>query len=131
MADIETELSSPEDRRCVALIQGDVASLAELLSDDLLWTHSSARQDTKSSFLAALGEGAARYLEMDRSEEKGRVRGVVAVVTGAADMRAVVNGDKKVLRDRYLKVWTRETGRWRMFACSPGGRRPRRVLDPH
>jgi ketosteroid isomerase-like protein len=131
MADIETELSSLGDRLCAALIQGDVASFAELLSDDLLWTHSSAYRDARSSFLAALGEGAARYLEIDRSEEKIRVRGDVAVVTGAADMRAVGNGEKKVLRDRYLKVWTREAGRWRMFACSPGGRRPRRVLDPH
>jgi uncharacterized protein (TIGR02246 family) len=116
MANIETELSSLEDRRCAALIQGDVASLAELLSEDLLWTHSSAHQDTKSSFLAALGEGAARYLKIDRSEEKIRVRDDVAVITGVADMRAVVKGEEMVLRNRYLNVWTREAGRWRMSA---------------
>jgi uncharacterized protein (TIGR02246 family) len=114
--DIETEWSSLEDRRCAALIQGDVARLAELLSDDLLWTHSSARQDTKSSFLAALGEGSTRYLEIERSEEKIRVRGDVAVVTGVADMRAIVKDEEKVLRNRYLNVWTREDGRWRMLA---------------
>ena len=114
--DIETELSSLEDRRCAALIQGDVARLAELLSDDLLWTHSSARQDTKSSFLAALGEGSTRYLEIQRSEEKIRVRGDLAVFTGVADMRAIVNAEEKVLRNRYLNVWTREDGRWRMLA---------------
>ena len=114
--DIETELSSLEDRRCAALIQGDVARLADLLSDDLLWTHSSARQDTKSSFLAALGEGSTRYLEIQRSEEKIRVRGDVAVFTGVADMRAIVKAEEKVLRNRYLNVWTREDGRWRMLA---------------
>jgi ketosteroid isomerase-like protein len=112
----ETELSSLEDRRCAALIQGDIAGIAELLSDDLLWTHSSSRQDTKASFLVALTEGATRYLEIARSDENIRVRGDVAVITGVADMRAVVNGEEKVLRNRYLNVWTREGGRWRMSA---------------
>jgi uncharacterized protein (TIGR02246 family) len=113
---IEAELSSLEDRRCAAMVRADIASLEELFADDLIWVHSSAHKDTKASYLAALSQGATRYLEIDRSEEVIRVRGDVAVINGVADMRAIVRGEEMVLRNRYLNVWTREDGRWRMSA---------------
>lgn len=113
---IGNQLSSLEDRRCAAMVQADLDTLGELFSDDLLWTHSSAHQDTKSSFLAGLGTGKTRYLEIRRSEEKILIRGDAAVISGIADMRAVVRGEEKALRNRYTNVWLCETGRWRMIA---------------
>lgn len=112
----KSELLSLEDRRCAAMIQADLDALGVLLSDDLLWTHSSAHQDTKSSFLDGLRSGATRYLDIRRSEEKILIRGDIAVTSGVADMRAVVKGEEKVLRNRYTNVWAFEGGQWRMLA---------------
>jgi uncharacterized protein (TIGR02246 family) len=110
------ELSRLEDRRCQAMIAADVATLADLFSDELTWTHSSARQDTKKSFLEALQAGGTRYLEIKRSEERILLHGDVAVITGVVDMRAVVKGDEKTLRNRYTNVWVSKDGGWRMVA---------------
>ena len=114
--DIKAELSSLEESRCAAMIAGDITSLDELFSDDLVWTHASAHQDSKPSFLARLSDGGVRYLSIQCSEETIRVRGETAVITGVADMRAIVRGEEMTLRNRYLDVWTREDGRWRMLA---------------
>ena len=82
-------------------------ALDRLLSDDLSWTHSSARQDTKASFLVGLQALGTRYLEIRRSDEQVRLHGEVAVVTGIAHMRVSINGEERQLRNRYTNVWTK------------------------
>jgi len=112
--DESTELLRLEKLRCDAMIAADVDALGALFSDRLTWTHSSARQDTKASFLAGLRAGGTRYLAMKRSDEQ--VRGDIAVVTGLVEMRASIKGEEKELRNRYTNVWARVDGRWRMTA---------------
>jgi ketosteroid isomerase-like protein len=82
---------------------------------NLIWTHSSARVDTKANFLKALAAGSTRYLEIKRSDEKFRVHGNFAVITGLAEMHAVVNGSEKQLRNRYTSIWCRRNGAWKMI----------------
>ena len=110
------ELLGLEARRCDGMVAADVGALDQLLSDDLSWTHSSARQDTKASFLAGLQAGGTRYLEIRRSDEQVRLHGEVAVVTGIAHMRAIINGEERQLRNRYTNVWTKSEKGWRMIA---------------
>ena len=114
--DQSTELLRLEARRCDAMIAADVDALDTLLSDRLTWTHASARQDTKASFLAGLRAGGTRYLEMKRSDEQVRVHGEVAVVTGLVEMRASIKGEERELRNRYTNVWVKVDSSWRMVA---------------
>ncbi len=114
--DEASELLGLEARRCDAMVAADVGALDQLLSNDLTWTHSSARQDTKASFLAGLQAGGTRYLEIKRSDEQVRLHGDAAVVTGIAHMRASINGEERQLRNRYTNVWTRSDEGWRMVA---------------
>ena len=86
------------------------------MDDDLVWTHSSARTDTKASFLDALRTGGARYLEIKRSDEIIRVHGNLAVITAIADMQVVLQGEKRQLRNRYTNVWVKRDGSWKMLA---------------
>ena len=111
----ETELIRLEDRRYEAMLARDVAALRDIFADDLVWTHSSARVDTKANFLKALAAGTTRYLEIKRSDEKFRVHGNFAVITGLAEMHAVVNGSEKQLRNRYTSIWCRRNGAWKMI----------------
>ena len=114
--DETSELLDFEARRCDAMVAADIGALDQLLSDDLTWTHSSARQDTKTSFLAALQAGGTRDLQIRRSDEQVRLHGDVAVVTGVAHMRANINGEERQLRNRYTNVWAKTDEGWRMIA---------------
>ncbi len=114
--DQSTELLQLETRRCDAMMAADFDELDKLLSDQLTWTHASARQETKASFLAMLRAGSTRYLEIRRSEERVRSYGDVAVLTGVADMRASINGEDRRLCNRYTNVWAKTGASWQMVA---------------
>jgi ketosteroid isomerase-like protein len=114
--DETSELLRLEARRCDAMVAANVDELDILLADQLIWTHSSARQDTKTSLLEALRAGGTRYLHMKRTEERVRVHGDIAVVTGLVAMRASIKGEEKDLLNRYTDVWSKFDGVWRMIA---------------
>ena len=114
--DQSTELLELEDRRWQALREADFNMLDKLLSDQLTWTHASARHDSKSSFMAMLRTGATRYLDISRSEECVRMHGDVAVLTGVAEMRASINGEERQLCNRYTNVWVKTGQSWQMLA---------------
>ncbi len=105
-----------EARRCEAMVAADFGALDRLLSDALTWTHASARQDDKASFLAGLRGGHTRYLEIRRSEERVHLHEKVAVVTGIADMRASIDGTERQLRNRYTNMWAKSDEGWQMIA---------------
>ena len=45
------EILALENRRIEAMLKGDVQALEEILADDLVYTHTTARLDTKTSFI--------------------------------------------------------------------------------
>ncbi|MGA8049572.1 MAG: nuclear transport factor 2 family protein [Burkholderiales bacterium] len=112
----EQEILALEDVRFKAMVSGDVALLDGLLHQDLIYTHSSAVVDTKASYLDAIRSGKTRYLSQKRFEERVRLCGDCALVTGRAEMEAEVNGVKKMLRLRYLDVWSRTPQGWKFIA---------------
>ena len=114
--DPKKQLSALEDLRCSAMIAADSEALSRLFDDELVWTHSSARTDTKASFLEALKAGGTRYLEIKRTDEVIRVHGKLAVITGTAEMQAVLKGEQKQLRNRYTNVWVNRGDSWKMTA---------------
>ena len=114
--DEKNEVLDLEVRRCEALINADFSELDRLLSHQLTWTHASAHQDDKASFLATLQAGRIRYLQIRRSEEQVRLHGEVAVVTGVADMRASIHGEERQLCNRYIAVWAKFETDWQMIA---------------
>lgn len=109
----EKDILALEDKRYAAMIAKNEAALADLFADDLIYVHSSGGVDTKASYIAAIKSGKFDYRKCDRFEEKVRVYGDTALVTGRAVFEAVVEGTPKTLRLRYLNVWTKTAGGWK------------------
>jgi len=57
MAGNEQKVIDLDRQRMTAMAQKDIAKLNELIADDLVYTHSSARLDTKQSLIGALEGG--------------------------------------------------------------------------
>jgi len=112
----EKEILALEDVRFKAMVAADVKLLDGLLHDALIYTHSSAVVDSKASYLEALGSGKTRYKSQKRFEERVRIYGDCALVTGRAEMEAEVNGVQKTLRLRYLDAWTKTPQGWKFVA---------------
>lgn len=106
------EIIALEDRRVEAMIKGDVQALEEILADDLIYTHTTARIDTKASFIDAISSGRSNYRSVERKDVKVRQFGDSAVVTGHAKVHV---GDNK-FEIRYIDVYAKRDGVWQMVA---------------
>lgn len=78
------EIAQLERRRFDAQIARDTTALADILADDLLYTHSNGHQDGKASYLASVASGQSRYDHVDIE--------ALTVRPYADDRAAVVNG---------------------------------------
>jgi len=106
------EIIALEDRRIEAMVKGDVKALEEILADDLVYTHTTARLDTKASFIDAVKTGRSNYKSVEREDVKVRQFGDTAVVTGHAKFHV---GDNK-FEARYTDVYVKRNGAWQMVA---------------
>jgi uncharacterized protein (TIGR02246 family) len=95
-----------------AVIKADVATLDKLYTDDLTYTHSSGRVDTKASYIDSLKTGAAKYASIEREEVKVRFYGNAAIVT----CRSVIKVNNNTIPSRYIHVYVKQKGAWRMAA---------------
>ena len=77
---------------CTPWPKKDIATLNALLSDDLVYTHSSARLDTKQSLIGAMESGTTVYTAVEPSDVKAQDLGDAVVLTGAARIRVTSNG---------------------------------------
>ena len=112
----EKEVLALEERRVQAMIKQDFAALEALLHDQLVYTHSSASVDTKASWLDAMKSGRTKYKSANISEQKVRIYGETALVTGRGEMQVEVGGQAKTLRLRFLNAWTKTPQGWKFVA---------------
>ena len=114
------QISALEARRYQALTDGDLGTLDELFSADLVYTHSDATADTKQSYLDRLANGFFRYGPLEHPEHGIVVRGDCALVFHDMRGEVLIDGQtKRVLNSRSLAVWVRENGNWRLLAFHP------------
>jgi hypothetical protein len=106
------EILALEDRRIEAMVAGDVQALEEILADDLIYTHTTARLDTKASFIDAVKTGKSNYKSVDRKDVEVRDLRDTAVVTCHAKFHV---GDNK-FEARFIDVYARRNGAWQMVA---------------
>src|SRR5262249_34081031 len=81
-----------DKKRMHAMAQKDVATLNDVLADDLVYTHSSARLDTKQSLIGNMQSGATVYTSVEPSDVKAQDLGDVVVLTGVCQIKVVSNG---------------------------------------
>ena len=105
-----------DKKRMDAMAQKDIATLTALLSDDLVYTHSSARLDSKKSLLGAMESGATVYSAVEPSEVKAQDLGDAVVLTGVARISVASGGKPMRFGVRFTDVYVNKGGEWRMVA---------------
>ena len=103
-----------EKRRIQYLTGGDLTQLERILSDDLIYTHSSGRVESKAQFLAALRSGEMKYEAMDHEDVQVRVYGDTAVLTGRSRVKLKSKGEDRSFPLRFTLVYAKQERQWRM-----------------
>ena len=101
-------------KRMQAMVAKDVATLGSLIADDLIYTHSSARLDTKKSLIDGMVKGTTVYTGCEPSDVKAQDLGDTVVLTGIAQIKVVANGTPNAFGVRFTDVYAKRGGSWQM-----------------
>ena len=101
-------------KRMEAMAQGDTTKLRGMLCDSLVYTHATARVETKSSLINDIESGAMVCHSVVPSEVKAQDLGDSVVLTGMVHMNAVRNGSLHEFTARFTDVYQNQDGTWRM-----------------
>jgi ketosteroid isomerase-like protein len=116
MADNRQMIIDLDKKRMTAMAQKDVAALNTLLADDLVYTHSSARLDTKQSLIGAMESGSTVYTSVEPSDVKAQDLGDTVVLTGSCRISVTSGGRPNSFGVRFTDVYAKKGGRWQMVA---------------
>ena len=116
MADNGQTIIALDKKRMDAMCQQDVPTLHVLLADDLVYTHSSARLDTKQSLIGTMASGTTVYTAIEPSDVKAQDLGDTVVLTGSARIRVTSNGNPISFGVRFTDVYVNNGGQWQMVA---------------
>lgn len=108
---VKEEVLKAENAWKAAVLKADRPALEKLLTNDLSYTHSSAKTQTKEEFIQDATGGSTVYQSIEFEGTKLRQYGQVVVVTHAATIKSVQTGTSHL----YLtEVWAQEGGHWQM-----------------
>ena len=113
-ADEKQAVLDAQDRRWKATVDADVDTLDRMTTDDMTYTHSSARVDTKATFLDSLRSGRVDYQSIVPEERSVRLYGDAAVVAGIAHVLVRAEGKDIDVRLRFTELYVKQGGQWRM-----------------
>ena len=115
---LREEILDLERRRVAAMVTKDLDALAAILGDDLTYTHSGGRTDTKESLLKLIGNPEQGYDGVDYRDEEVIPLGADGVlVRGIAQIRLWRPGGEKISYPvLFVNVFARRDGRWQNVA---------------
>jgi ketosteroid isomerase-like protein len=103
-----------DKKRMTAMAEKDIATLNELISDDLIYTHSSARLDTKKSLIGNMESGSTVYTSVVPSDVKAQDLGDTVVLTGSCRISVNAGGRPNSFGVRFTDVYAKKGARWQM-----------------
>ena len=114
--DIIRAIEAIDARRCQATIAKDRAVMDEILADDMVYVHSSAVAESKAQYIERATTGWYDYTGLTDRGRTFRVYGDTVLVNGDVRIQVTVKGTPKDFVSRYLQVWAKQGGRWRMVS---------------
>ena len=105
-----------DKKRMTAMAQKDITTLNRVLSDDLIYTHSSARLDTKHSLIGNMETGSTVYTAVEPSDVKAQDLGDTVVLTGSCRISVMSQGRPNSFSVRFTDVYANKGGQWQMVA---------------
>ena len=101
-------------KRMTAMAQKDIATLNDIIAEDLVYTHSSARLDTKKSLIGNMESGSTVYTSVVPSDVKAQDLGDTVVLTGNCRISVNSGGNAMNFGVRFTDVYANRGGKWQM-----------------
>jgi Domain of unknown function (DUF4440) len=111
------ELLRVERRYDAALLSADIAALEGILGERFFLNDFMGGVVVRSELLKYLGEGKLKFHGIEPHELSAQHDGNTGLVTGWTEMKAELEGARSEVKSRFLHVYVKEAGVWRMIAA--------------
>jgi ketosteroid isomerase-like protein len=105
-----------EEKWTAAYKQRQINILSSLLAEDFLITVEDGNTYSKAGYITHSADPTVRVEVAELSDLRVRVRGNLAVVTGAYHERGTSNGKPYEYHDRLTDVWVKVGNAWQVIA---------------
>lgn len=100
-----------------ALKKKDTAALDKIWAEDYSFINPRGELVTKAQRLENVKSGATAFEDIEMQQEKVHVKGNTAVDIGRVNLKGTkYSGQESSGEYRYMNVWTKEQGQWRLLA---------------
>ena len=105
-----------EEKWTAAYKQREIGILSTLLAEDFLITVEDGNTYSKQGYITHTADSSVKVEVAELSDLKVRVRGNLAVVTGAYHERGTSNRKPYEYHDRLTDVWVKSGNTWEVIA---------------
>ena len=114
--DNATKITALESKWAEAYKQRDVATMSSLLAEDFIITVEDGSTYGKTGYIAHSADANTQVEVAEMIELKVRLRGNVAIVTGAYHEKGKTKGKPYEYNDRLTDTWINSDGKWVVLA---------------
>ena len=108
------EVKAGEMAWASAAQKNDLAGLAKLFADEMIYSHSSGLVETKAQYLEALKSGNQKYTSITHSDVTMKNFGDTALVVAKVNMKGTTKGVPFDNTLRLMHTWVKRDGRWQL-----------------
>ncbi len=112
----EKEVLAAMDAWKQATMKKDGAALEKLLHNDLTYSHSNGRTESKAEVVKSVTTGKATFEAIDFADTTVRVYGKTALAKGKVTIRSSADGKSSAAFLNILHVWVKGSQGWQMVA---------------
>lgn len=106
----KADVEALERKRFAAQVSKDFDFLEKVFADDLVYTHSSGKQDSKTTYITSIKEGKSVYNKVDVEQIIVRDYGKTAVVNGKIMVEQnPIDGKPNLLHLCYTVVYSKNS----------------------
>lgn len=122
---VEQQIRDLDRQSREAGVRGDAAFNERILADDYLGINGRGEVTTRAQNITNHKTGAVKYESIEFGDERVRVYGDTAIVTGRSTVKATRDGQDISGQSRVTRVWVKMNGEWKLVS-----HQATRIADP-
>ncbi len=112
LTDEELAVLYAQARYCQAMTDADIETMRELVSEDMVFTHMSGRQQTREEYFADVADGSLNYFTIGIADPVILVDGDKAQITYTSVLNANAYGARGTYRMKGTHYYELRDGSW-------------------
>ena len=97
---------------CQAMTDADIDTMRELVSEDMIFTHMSGRQQSREEYFADIADGSLNYFTVGIPDPVIKVNGDTATITYTSVLNASAYGARGTYRIKGTHYYEKRGGTW-------------------